>query len=250
MSAYGALAASYDELTRDVPYGEIADFLESVLHCLGRRLEGNVLDLACGTGSLSLLLSARGCRVISADASEEMLTVAADKALALAAERRPFFIRQPMQELELTEPVDLAVCCLDSLNYLTDPADCQEALRRVYANLKPGGAFLFDINSPEKLRALDGQIFLDETEDTYCVWRAELEDEICWYGMDLFQREDQLWRRSFEEHAERLYEPERLETWLQEAGFSLVRRFGDRRLDAPGAGEERIYFVAVKEPVV
>lgn len=245
MSPYESLASSYDELTRDVPYGAVADFLESVLRELGRA-PVRVLDLACGTGSLSVLLARRGYRVTGADLSPEMLTEATGKAFELT-ENRPFFICQPMQALELAEPVELVVCCLDALNYLTDPADCRETFRRVYDSLEPGGVFFFDINTPEKLRALDGEVFLDETEDSYCVWRAEFSENICWYGMDLFQRAGKFWRRSFEEHAEYAYDPKELESWLREAGFSEVRLCGDRRMEPPGPDEQRVYFIAVKE---
>lgn len=248
MSAYGALASSYDELTRDVSYESILQFLESVLSELGRAPR-TVLDLACGTGSLSILLSRRGYEVTGADISEEMLTEAADKAQNKLAEDRPLFICQPMQELSLPQPVDLAVCCLDSLNYLVEPDDCRRTFARVYAGLNRGGVFFFDVNTPEKLRSLDGQIFLDETDDAYCVWRAEFDkgENICYYGMDLFQRAGTLWRRSFEEHAEYAYDPEDLARWLLEAGFSDVRRFGDQTMEPPGEGEQRIYFAALKE---
>ncbi len=248
MSAYEALAPAYDRLTRDVPYPEIADFLERVLRTLARAPE-DVLDLACGTGSLSCELAHRGYRVTGADISQEMLTVAADKAFALEG-NRPFFICQPMQALELAEPVGLAVCCLDSLNYLPGPAACRETFRRVFENLRPGGVFLFDVNTPAKLRALDGQVFLDEDDAVFCVWRAEFSESenTCYYGLDLFERGAKgLWTRSCEEHAEYAFSPDDLTAWLREAGFSGVRRFGDRTLDAPGPDAERVYFAATKD---
>ena len=153
-----------------------------------------------------------------------------------------------MEKLKLPYQVDLVVCCLDSLNYVTNPAHCRQALRRVWASLRPGGALIFDINSPEKLRSLDGQVFLDENEDTYCVWRAEFdrEENICYYGMDLFQREGGLWARSFEEHREYAYTVEQLTGYLQEAGFARIEVYGDRSFEAPEAGEQRIYFYAQK----
>ena len=150
MSAYEALASSYDCLTEDVDYEGMLAFLETLLAHLGRRPE-TVVDLACGTGSLSLLLVGRGYTVTSVDASPEMLTEAYGKAVELEG-NRPLFICQRMERLELPEAVDCVVCCLDSLNYVTDPADCRETFRRVYESLRPGGAFLFDINSAEKLR--------------------------------------------------------------------------------------------------
>lgn len=248
MSAYESLAPAYDRLTRDVPYTEIADFLERVLGTLSRA-PGTALDLACGTGSLSCELARRGYRVIGADISQEMLTVAADKAFALDG-NRPFFICQPMQALELAEPVDLAVCCLDSLNYLPGPAACRETFRRVFANLRAGGVFFFDVNTPAKLRALDGQVFLDEDEEVFCVWRAEFSEaeNTCYYGVDLFSCGARgLWTRSCEEHAEYAFSQGDLTAWLLEAGFTTVRRFGGRTLDEPGPDAERVYFAAMKD---
>ena len=149
MNAYESLAGAYDGLTRDIPYEKILDFIEAVLQKDGKRPE-TVLDLACGTGSMSVLLAKRGYRVLASDISEEMLTVAAEKAMELE-ENPPFFIHQSMQRLRLPQPVELVVCLLDSLNYLDEPADCPAAFRRVWQALTPGGVFLFDINTPYKL---------------------------------------------------------------------------------------------------
>lgn len=247
MNCYQALAGAYDRLTNDISYAETADFLESVLRHGGSRPK-MVLDLACGTGSLSLELAKRGYTVIGADISEEMLMQASEKACALQ-ENRPFFIHQPMQELELPEQVDCIVCCLDSLNYVTEPADVQETFRRAYRSLKEGGTLLFDINTPEKLRGLDGQIFLDEDDDVYCVWRAEFsqEENILYYGMDLFRRTGKQWSRSYETHMEYAYQPEELTAWLNAAGFSKVEQFADKKLEKPEKGEQRIYFLARKD---
>lgn len=247
MTAYGPLAASYDSLTRDIDYAAICDFIETVLHKAGAHPE-TVLDLACGTGTMSVLLAKRGYQVLGADISEEMLTVAAQKAAELT-ENAPYFIRQPMQRLRLPQPVDAAVCLLDSLNYVTDPADCRRTFSRVFASLRPGGVFVFDINTPNKLRALDGQVFLDENEESYCVWRTEFDgaENCCYYGIDLFQKCGELWRRSFEQHCEYAYDPQALTQWLYEAGFARVTAFGDCRTAPPEADEQRIYFCAEKE---
>lgn len=245
MSAYEALASSYDALTQDVPYGEVLDFVEALLARRGAK-PAAVLDLACGTGSLSVLLAARGYRVLAADASEDMLAMACDKAQDL--ENPPFFICQRMEALTLPEPVDLVVCMLDSLNYLTDPRDARTALGRIWESLAPGGTLIFDINTPEKLRGLDGQVFLDEDEDTYCVWRAEFDEaeHICYYGVDLFQRAGDLWQRSFEEHREYAYTVEQLTGFLREAGFRTIAWYGDRTMEPPRPGEQRVYCEAVK----
>ena len=247
MSAYGSLAAAYDGLTMDIDYPAILDFLEAILH-QADRYPATVLDLACGTGSMSLLLAERGYRVLGADISEEMLTEAAGKAAKLT-KNPPYFICQPMQRLRLPEPVDAVLCLLDSLNYLTEPEDCRQTFSRVYRALKDGGVFLFDINTPQKLRALDGQGFLDENEESYCVWRAEFDEaeNCCYYGIDLFRKQGALWERSFEQHCEYAYDPLILRQWLQEAGFACVACYGDRRMEPPNAAEQRIYFAAWKE---
>ena len=162
MNAYGALAASYDRLTNDVDYEGWVDFAHAILEKEGLNPR-TVADLACGTGSATRILAQRGYRVTAVDLSEDMLTEAMDKCSDL--ERMPVFVHQNLAELRLPRAVDMAVCALDSLDYITDPNDCAEAIRRIYKALNPGGIFIFDVNTPEKLRAMDGQVFLDEDED-------------------------------------------------------------------------------------
>lgn len=245
MNAYHALAQSYDRLTWDVDYGAAVDFYFQLLEREGLTPR-TAVDLACGTGSVALLLAKKGLRVVAVDQSEEMLTQAQQKAQTL--DNPPMFICQSLQRLRLARGVDLAVCALDSLDYITDPADCRQAIHRVYKALNPGGCFIFDVNTPEKLRAMDGQVFLDESEDVYCVWRGEFDEKtnICSYGMDIFQRQGASWRRSFEEHREYAYSADQLVGYLKEAGFTAIRVYGDRTLAAPGENEQRIYIKARK----
>ena len=245
MGAYEALAASYDRLTNDVDYGATVAFYREILRAEGLHPK-TAVDLACGTGTVSILLAQQGLQVIGVDMSEEMLTVAQQKAGDM--DNPPRFVCQHLQKLVLPRGVDLAVCALDSLDYITAPNDCAEAIRRVYRALNPGGIFIFDVNTPEKLRAMDGQVFLDEDDDVYCVWRGEFDEKtnICSYGMDLFQRQGRLWRRSFEEHREYAYSTEQLTGYLKAAGFTNIRVYGDRRLEPPRSGEQRIYFKARK----
>ena len=248
MNCYETLASSYDALTEDVEYPRRAAYLCRLL----RRASGpvrSVLDLACGTGTMTCLLAERGYEMTGVDLSADMLAEAANKALRLPAERRPLFSQQSMTGFRLPAPADAAVCCLDSLNYLTQRRDVRRAFRRVARALRPGGVFVFDVNTEEKLRALDGQVFLDETEDAYCVWRAAYERRSgsIFYGVDLFRRQaDGRWCRSFEEHRERAYPTAELTAWLAEAGFREIRIYGDLRLTAPGEQEQRIYYSALR----
>ena len=245
MNAYHDLAVSYDRLTSDVDYQAIVAFYHAILEKENIHPK-SAADLACGTGSVALLLAEEMDRVIGVDMSEEMLTVALQR--AQEQENSPLFVCQMLQELRLDRAVDLAVCALDGLDYILDPADCCEAIRRVYKALNPGGIFIFDVNTPEKLRAMDGQVFLDEDDDVYCVWRGEFDEQtnICSYGMDLFQRRGDVWQRSFEEHREYAYTVEQLTEYLRSAGFTHIRVYADGKLEAPKAGEQRIYFSARK----
>ena len=248
MESYEFLAGCYDELTTDVRYSRWADYIEK--HFARSALPiHTVLDLACGTGSLTAELMGRGYEMICADRSAEMLSVAAEKCRDLAGEP-PVFLCQSMEKLDLYGTIDACVCCLDSINYVTSPRKLKKAFQRVHLFLMPGGLFLFDINTPDKLRGLDGGMFIDETDDAYCVWRAEYAPRrrICTYGMDIFRLEpDGRWSRGEEVHEEYAYEPDELEEYLREAGFTRIRRHGCLKMRAPVPGEERIFFTAVKQ---
>jgi Methylase involved in ubiquinone/menaquinone biosynthesis len=244
--AYEALAASYDRLTRDIPYEAVLAFYKQLWERYGQR-PASAVDLACGTGSMALLLAREGLSVLGVDRSEEMLTVAAEKAAELDCP--PYFVCQRMEKLRLPAPVDLVVCCLDGVNYVTEPAALRETFARVYKALNPGGLFLFDINSEAKLRGLDGQVFLDEDEEVFCLWRAEYDAaaRLCTYGMDIFQKRGRLWERNREEHQEYAYRTEELTAWLNEAGFINVHAYADRKLEAPAPDEQRIFIAAQKK---
>ena len=247
MSAYGALASVYDRLTGDVNYERRADYIEKLFR--GSRIPVHtVLDLACGTGTMTNIFTERGYEMIAVDGSADMLSEAREKAADLKGEP-PVFLNQSMPRLDLYGTVDAAICCLDSINYLTNPREVQRTLQRLHLFIEPGGILVFDINSADKLRSLDGQVFLDETEDIYCVWRTEFEkrSRICTYWMDIFTRmEDDAWERDFEEHRQRAYEVEELRSWLLEAGFTHIRTYGDCRMSAPRENEQRIYFTAIR----
>ena len=246
MNAYQGLAGAYDSLTEDVGYEKRADYLEK-LFARSRIPVHTVLDLACGTGTMTWLLAARGYEMIGADASEEMLAAAMMKSGSVPGEA-PIFLQQSMPKLDLYGTVDAAICCLDSLNYLTRPADVQRTFRRLHLFIAPGGLLVFDVNTVEKLSALDGQVFLDETEDTYCVWRTEYHRGLCTYFMDLFRLQpDGAWDRQWEIHRQRAYTVEELTAWLKAAGFADIRIYGDMVRRSPREGEQRIYFTAIRK---
>ena len=245
MSAYDALAGSYDILTRDVPYKQTADYYEA-LFAVENACVKTILDLACGTGTLTCLLAGRGYELIGTDVSPEMLAAAENKAAAM--ENRPMFINQPMESLDLYGTVDAVICSLDGINHV-QPGTLDEALRRVLLFLEPGGLFIFDILTPEALKQLDGEIFMDETDDVYCVWRAEYDaaQNACAYVTDIFTRDGKRWDRCREEHTEYAYEPAELMKLLTGKGFTDVKLYGDRTVKLPKGGERRVFLTARKQ---
>ena len=218
MDAYQSLSGFYDSLTTDIPYEAFADYYESVFqqHPGEFRM---LLDLCCGTGTLTRILALRGYEMIAADASEEMLMQAREKCADLPLP--PLFLCQEAAELDLYGTVDAAVCSLDGMNYLS-PEELPEVFHRLHLFIRPGGMLIFDIRSPESFAALDGGIWVDETEEVFCLWRSEFdpEERIMYYDMDLFSPEGDLWKREQEEHIEYAHDPEFLKQELRKAGFS------------------------------
>ena len=244
---YGFLAGCYDALTEDVSYPQWADYMEKHFR-RSRRPVRTVLDLACGTGTLTWLLAERGYEMIGVDFSPEMLARAMDKEGEVPGEK-PIFLCQSMDRLDLFGTVDACVCMLDSVNHVTRPSQLRRAFERVHLFLEPGGLFLFDCYAPQRLRSLDGGLFIDETEDAYCVWRTEYvpRRRICTYAMDIFRREGELWKRDSEVHEEYAYTPEELTEFLRQAGFEKISRYGNRKMRSPREDEERIFFTAWKK---
>lgn len=238
MSAYGALAAWYDALTRDVPYGEFADFYEAEFAADGGGFR-LLLDLCCGTGTLTRILAERGYEMIGADASPDMLMRARENAEGLPVP--PLFLCQSAEELDLYGTVDAAVCSLDGMDYIP-PAALPEVFRRLHLFVRPGGLVIFDVRTPESFRALDGQVFVDETEDVLCLWRADFngDEDAMRYGMDIFSREGELWRRECEEHVEYAHTPEFLLETMEKAGFVSAAL----RPDCPQSGDGRLFITA------
>lgn len=247
MRGYGRLAACYDDFTGDVPYARWADYIERHFKRLKRPVH-TVLDLACGTGTLSALLAARGYEVIGVDVSPDMLAQAREKEIPPSAEA-PIFLCQSMDKLDLYGTVDACVCMLDSVNHVTRPEQLRRAFARVALFLETDGLFLFDMLTPQRLEAMDGGVFLDESEDAYCVWRTDYTKRrrICTYVMDLFLKEGESWTRAQEIHEEYAYTPAELTAYLEEAGFCDIRMHGELSMRAPREEAERIFLSARKK---
>ncbi len=243
MSAYEGLARYYDGLTADVDYRQWLNWYELWFARSAVPVK-IVLDVACGTGTLTCMLAERGYSMIGTDLSYAMLSEAMEKAQNLTCER-PLFLHQPMDQLDMFGTVDACVSSLDSINYVTDQEILRRAFQKIHCFLMPGGWFLFDVIAPEWLKKLDGQVFVDENPDVFCVWRAAFDEarQVLTYGMDLFEREDEVWYREQEEHQERAWQLETLSALLKDCGFDEVSMYGNMELRSPTEADHRICFV-------
>lgn len=243
MDSYNSFAEYYDGLMEDAQYEARCQYILETARRCGHPI-GKTLDLACGTGSLTLALRQSGVDVFGADGSVEMLTEAARK--SVSAGERILFVNMEMQSLELPEPVDTCVCTLDSINHLTDERDVLRTFSGVARNMVSGGLFIFDVNTVYKHREiLADNVFVAENDSVFCVWQNFLrENDIVDISLDFFARQNGVYIRSSEDFSERAYSVEVLRRLLGEAGFEVVSVCGDLTFEPPEPDEQRIIFTA------
>ncbi len=250
MNDYATLAEFYDRLTTDVNYAARADYLLGLFAHHGGRRPQTLLDLGCGSGSLTLELARQGVDVIGADISEEMLAVAGEKLRenGLSA----LLLHQDMRTLDLYGTVEGAVCCLDALNHLDGTQDIRDTFRRLHLFIEPGGLLIFDVNTPYKHRTVLGDnSFVFEEDGLICVWRNRLIDRTCAadIALDFFvEGEDGRYDRLEDHVRERAYSEATLRRLLTETGFEWLATYGDMTRKPPAPEEQRWIFVARRIP--
>ncbi len=243
MSNYGFFAQVYDSLTKNVEYEKRAEYIFSLLKRNGTD-SGIMLDLACGTGSLSKYFSDYGFDMILVDNSPDML--------AEAKKKNPgaLILCQDMTELDLYGTIDCAVCSLDSINHLTRISDVRKTFNKVSLFMNPGGVFVFDVNTVYKHRnILADNVFVYETDSSYCVWQNSLNkktDEVS-ITLDIFTPENNLYKRHTESFGERAYDIGDIKKWLEYSGFGIRDIFGELTYEKAKADDQRVYFTAVKK---
>lgn len=244
---YSNFAEFYDELTDDVGYEERAKYLCSLFEKFDRA-PTLLLDLACGTGGFSREFAQKGISVIGVDISEEMLAVAVEKNFDEKLDI--LYLCQDAAELDLYGTVDGAVCCLDSINHITDYDTLCTVFKKVSLFLEDERLFIFDVNTIFKHeQILADNTFVIENDDIYCVWQNEYDKDTrtTEIMLDLFRRDGDMYTRSFENIFERAYTEEEIKSALKNANLSIVGIFGDMSVSAPESDEQRIIFVTRKE---
>lgn len=246
MSDYRRIAAFYDQLNGNVNYSAFAAFYEAAFARFLPEKPEIVLDLACGTGTLTALLQENGYDMIGVDGSPEMLGEAMDKFSAM--EKRPLLLCQDLTELDLYGTIDACVCCLDGLNSLSAEI-LKKALAKVSLFTVPGGLFIFDLNSPYKFSEIFGQnTYVYDTDQVYCVWQNHWDEKCreCDFELTYFVKEEEGYFREDEIIREYCYEDEWIKEALDKAGFDLMAVCGDFDFSAPKENSERIFYVAKK----
>ena len=245
---YGLLAPIYDKLNADIDYEAWGDFIEGIFHEHSAARPELVLDLGCGTGSMTLELAKRGYDMTGVDISAEMLDVARERAEKSGFGDKILWLLQDMREFELYGTVDAAVCCLDSLNHLTEPKDLTACLKLVRNYLIPDGLFIFDVNGKYKFENVYGSSsYVYEQEGSFCVWqnyynpKTKLSD----FYITLFsENKDGSYSRYDEEQRERMYTLRSLKSALLRVGFEFIGAYSDFDFSEGGDESERIYIVA------
>ena len=242
MSGYQLFSQFYDNLTFNVDYQKRADYIQSVLSLCGHPW-GLTLDLACGTGSLTVELKRRGVDIFGIDGSYDMLSQAMDKAYDEGLEM--LFLCQQMEKLDLYGTIDTCICTLDSLNHITDQDKLQTVFDRVALFMNPDGYFVFDVNTVYKHQhILANNTFVYDTDSVYCVWQNSLkENNIVSIDLDLFEREGEAYHRCTEHFKERAYEIGELSAMLEQSGFEVKAVYHDMTTEPLRDDSDRAVFV-------
>lgn len=260
MAAYENFAYVYDELMDDTPYEEwcstVVEFIEQYGVSKPERNAGGllesernlVLDLGCGTGTLTELLYQKGYDCIGVDNSEAMLDIAVKKKEKSGSEI--LYLMQDMRELDLYSTVGTVVSVCDSLNYILEEEELSAVFSLVRNYLYPGGIFIFDFNTDYKYREVIGDATIAENrENCSFIWENfyDPEGQINEYDITVFAREkdgEDLFRKFTETHLQRGYTVEQMQRLIKQAGMELVEVLDADTKQAVKAESERVYMVA------
>lgn len=245
MESYNSFAAVYDMFMDNIPYEEWASYVISLLREEGID-DGLVLDLGCGTGSLTEILAREGYDMTGIDLSPDMLQIAMEK--RMESGRDILYLNQDMREFELYGTVRAIVSICDSMNYLLEKEDLVQTLRLVNNYLDPGGVFIFDLNTEHKYRDILGQCTIaEDREESSFIWDNNFDEEtgINEYNLSLFiQEEEDLYRKYQETHYQKAYSLDEVRAAVEEAGMELAAVYDAFTRNAPSEDSERVYVIA------
>lgn len=246
--SYGIFSSVYDILTENVEYEKIANKICSLLHENGVD-GGLLLDLGCGTGTLSFLLENNGYDVIGVDASEDMLMVANEK--KYEENSSAMFLCQKAEDIDLFGTIDCAVSVLDTINHIDTLEKVQKAIEKVSLFMNMGGIFVFDMNTPYKHeKILGNNTFIYDMDEVYCAWQNSYNKETATTNIDLDffikNEDDEYYERYSESFCEYVYESKDILNILEKCGFKILGTYDDYSDNPVNTETQRITVVAKK----
>ena len=245
MDAYSSFAEVYDTFMDNVPYEEWAEYLAAILREYGIE-DGLVLDLGCGTGSMTEKMAAKGYDMIGVDNSGEMLEIAMEKKEKSGWDI--LYLMQDMREFELYGTVRGVISACDSVNYITDEKELEQVFRLVNNYLDPKGIFIFDFNTEYKYReVLGNQTIAEDRDDCSFIWENYYyeDQQMNEYELTLFIKEEkELYRKYQEIHLQRAYTLDVMKDLIAWAGLEYVTAYDAYTMDPPHEKSERICVVA------
>jgi len=248
MDQYRDFAFIYDELMNEVDYDGWVKYIEDIIKSENVKVQ-NILELACGTGNLTIPLTKKNYDIAGIDISEEMLTVAREKAEKEGVEL--VLLQQDISELDFdVTNLDCVLCACDGFNYITYDDDLESVFAKSYELLKEDGIFIFDISSYYKLSSILGNnMYGENRENVAYMWQNYFDDEENLVEMELaffIKDEGGKFERFEEVHQQRAYTEEEILDMLQSSGFSKIKTYGDFKFESPKEDSQRIFFVCKK----
>ena len=244
MEAYTGFAEVYDVFQDNVPYEEWCSYVTGLLKEY-QVMDGLVLDLGCGTGSLTGLMARSGYDMIGIDNSGEMLQIAMNKRNASGLDI--LYLLQDMRGFELYGTVKAVISICDSMNYIMEYQELVEVFRLVNNYLDPKGVFIFDLNREYKYRELlADNTFAEDREESSFIWNNfyDEEDKVNEYDLTLFVKEGELYRKFEETHYQRAYGLDQIQQAIRDGGMEFVAAYDACTRNPVQQDSERIYVIA------
>lgn len=243
MDAFTQLSHFYDQMV-GADYQQMHEFLCTKIKQYNPSAK-LLVDLGCGSGTLTLKLSQSGYDVIGIDNSDAMLAQAAKK----SSDNKILWLQQDMQELDLYGTVDVIVCTLDGFNYLADDDDLRSVIKRCFLFLNPNGLLIFDVNTNYKYESiLKDQCFVYETPEAYCVWETEKDGDDIFFDLTFFvEQPDGRYIRHSESQQQHYFSEQKIKQCLNDTGFTICEITADYQQKTPEADTQRLLFIAQKE---
>lgn len=243
---YEGFANVYDHVMNNISYEEWFGRLKKYLEEHGIT-GGTICELGCGTGIMTELFAGAGYHMIGVDRSGDMLALARNKMEETGSDI--LYLQQPMEELELTEPVESIISVCDSMNYLLHEEDMISTFTRVKKYLKPGGYFIFDLKTSYCYRNIIGnQTWVEQDDEISYIWENYFyeDQDINEYTLTIFRKqpEGELYEKIEEAHYQKAYSVQRLRELLEKSGMEMVECFDENMQTEHTADSERIYVVA------